>query len=197
MISEGVWPSGAAVGMFSTVGPCAPIPFGSTDGEPVETLAGAGLVSTGGEKNHGLCAKADAGADSFGDGSAERGGSGIGVAILGTFVFPCANTGPVVSPGAAVSAGVWIAPSKALSVWFAELTEDRLLAICGGALGNASTGTGRGIGGKDTRNVTAGFDPAVGAFLVVPFAPGAFEGVAMVPVCRDELEGTDGVDVVD
>ena len=169
--------------MFSTVKLCAPIPSGSTDGEAEETLEGAELVSAGDERAQGSCADADA----PGDGSEKVGRPGIGLAILGTFVFPDVNAGVV--PGAAVKLVVWIAPSRPLPVWFAESIEDRLAAVCGDGLGKAS-GIANRIGGRGTTNAKAGFDPAGGGFLVVPFAPGAFEGAVVVPVCRDELEAT-------
>ena len=203
MIFGGVSPSGASVGMFTTVGLCAPIPFGSRDAEPEETLERAELVSVRDETIQGFCAEAgtaDAEADDeagpSGDGLAARGRPGIGAAILGAFVFPCANVGAVVVPGAALRYVNWIAPAELLPVWFVVSTDCGLADICGGALGNAFTGMGSGIGGSDTRNAKAGFDPAAGAFLVVPFAPGAFGGAVVVPVCGDKLEGTARAGVV-
>ena len=123
-MAGGAWPSVASVGVFSTVEPCAPTPFGSTDGEPKDTLGGAELVSTGvernDERNHGFCADAEAGTDADGDGDgdadAESGTSGdglaaggrlgIGVVALGTFVFPGTEAGAGVAPGAAATLGL-------------------------------------------------------------------------------------------
>jgi hypothetical protein len=192
MIWEGEWPSGSSVGKFSTVGLCTPIPFGSTDGEPEEALEGGELDSAGGEEGQ----RSFADADASGDGLAERARPGIESAMVGTFVFPCANADAVVS-GSNMRLVIRVVSSEPLPAWFVESTEGGFPAICGFELGNALTGMGSGIGGRGTRNAKAGFDPAAGGFFVAAFAAGPFEGVVVVPVCGDTLAGTAEACVVD
>jgi hypothetical protein len=118
IISGDAWSSAASVVIFSTA-LCAPIPFGSKDGEPEEALEGAESVSASAERNQEPCAEADA----SGDGLAAGGSPGIVVAIVGTFVFPWANAGAVV-PGAGARFVVWIVLSEPLPAWFVESNED-------------------------------------------------------------------------
>jgi len=190
--------------MFTTVGLCAPLPFGSTDGEPEEAPEGAESVSTGDERNQGSCAEPEAGAGGGADVEAGAGADasgdwltagrrlGMGAAILDAFVFPGVNVGDVVIRGTGVRFVVWLVPSEPLSAWFVESTDDGLAAICGGALGNALTGMGSGIGGRGTRNAKGGFAPAGGVFFAGPFAPGIFAGVVVFPICTGSLEGNAG-----
>lgn len=197
MISEGACPSGASVGMSPAGELCAPIPFGSTEGESEEALTGAELASTGEERKEERNHESGAEADASCDGSAEGARPGIGVAIPEAFVFPGVNAGAVVIPGASARFVVWIAPPEPLPGWFVESTEDTLPVICGGAMGNGLTGMGSGIAGTVTRNAKERFNPAGSEFFVVPFAPDAFEGAVVVPVCGDTFEDTLGVGVGD
>ena len=97
--------SGASAGVFSKVGPCAPIPFGNDDIEPAndereELVAGAELDADGGERNRGSGAGTDAESDACGDGLTADAKLGTAVAVLDSLMFSDVSGGGVALPAA-------------------------------------------------------------------------------------------------
>ena len=97
--------SGASVGVFSKVGPCAPIPFGNDDGLPAddereELFVGAELDPDGNERGRGSGAGTDADSGACGDGLTADAKLGTAIAVLDSLMFSDVSVGAVALPAA-------------------------------------------------------------------------------------------------